>query len=61
MENAFVSALREQVLEAASRGRALRPHGSGSKDFLAQQLAGTPLDMRGVQGVIGSVKKWNRT
>ncbi len=52
MENAFVSALRDQVLEAASRGRALRPHGSGSKDFLAQQLAGTPLDMRGVQGVI---------
>jgi glycolate oxidase FAD binding subunit len=52
MTHAPISALREQVLEAAARGGKLRPHGSGSKDFLAQQLAGTPLDMRGAQGVI---------
>ncbi|WP_374339619.1 glycolate oxidase subunit GlcE [Methyloversatilis sp.] len=44
--------LRELVLEAAARGSALRPHGSGAKDFLAQSRAGVPLDMRGAQGVI---------
>lgn len=44
--------LREQVLDAAAQGRALRPHGSGSKDFLARTLTGVPLDMRSAQGVI---------
>lgn len=52
MTTPLISALREQVLDAAAHGRALRPHGSGSKDFLALHLAGTPLDMRGAQGVI---------
>jgi glycolate oxidase FAD binding subunit len=52
MTHTFHAVLREQVLEAAAHGRALRPHGSGSKDFLAQSLAGVPLDMRGAQGVI---------
>jgi glycolate oxidase FAD binding subunit len=52
MTTALISALREQVLEAAAHGGKLRPHGSGSKDFLALHLAGTPLDMRGAQGVI---------
>jgi glycolate oxidase FAD binding subunit len=52
MTDVFHSMLREQVLDAAACGGALRPHGSGSKDFLAQSLAGTPLDMRGAQGVI---------
>ncbi|OYW33192.1 MAG: glycolate oxidase subunit GlcE, partial [Methyloversatilis sp. 12-65-5] len=52
MTHPFHSTLRELVLDAAARGRTLRPHGSGSKDFLAQQLAGAPLDMRGAQGVI---------
>lgn len=52
MSSHLHSVLREQVLEAAAQGRTLRPHGSGSKDFLAQTLSGTPLDMRGAQGVI---------
>jgi glycolate oxidase FAD binding subunit len=52
MTTSFHAVLREQVLDAAARGGTLRPHGNGSKDFLAQALAGTPLDMRGVQGVI---------
>ena len=52
MSSHLHSVLREQVLEAAAQGRTLRPHGSGSKDFLAQALGGTPLDMRGAQGVI---------
>lgn len=52
MTAALISALREQVLDAAEHGGTLRPHGSGSKDFLALHLAGTPLDMRGAQGII---------
>lgn len=52
MSSHLHSVLREQVLGAAAHGRTLRPHGSGSKDFLAQTLSGTPLDMRGAQGVI---------
>lgn len=52
MAHPIHSTLRELVLDAAAHGRKLRPHGSGSKDFLAQQLAGAPLDMRGSQGVI---------
>ncbi|MCQ9378075.1 glycolate oxidase subunit GlcE [Methyloversatilis sp. XJ19-49] len=52
MTHPFHSTLREMVLDAAAQGRTLRPHGSRSKDFLAQQLAGAPLDMRGAQGVI---------
>ncbi|WP_018413403.1 glycolate oxidase subunit GlcE [Methyloversatilis thermotolerans] len=46
------SVLREQVLDAAARGLKLTPHGSGSKDFLAQARVGVPLDMRGAQGII---------
>jgi glycolate dehydrogenase FAD-binding subunit len=44
--------LEQRIREAAKERRPLRICGGGTKDFYGQALAGEPLDVRGVRGIV---------
>ena len=55
MEDPAIARLEERVRAAASDRRPLRIRGGGTKDFYGDALAGDPLDVREVNGIVAYV------
>ncbi len=51
-ESAEVERIRDRVRAAAADGRPLRIQGGGTKDFYGEALAGDPLDVRALRGIV---------
>lgn len=52
VESAEVERIRDRVRAAAADGRPLRIQGGGTKDFYGEALAGDPLDVRALRGIV---------
>ena len=55
MEHAAVTRLEDRIRAAAAQRRPLRVRGGGTKDFYGDALAGEPLDVREVSGIVSYV------
>jgi len=52
VESAEVERIRDRVRAAAADDRPLRIQGGGTKDFYGEALAGDPLDVRALRGIV---------
>ena len=52
MESVEVERIRDRIRAAAADGRPLRIQGRGTKDFYGEALAGDPLDVRALCGIV---------
>lgn len=52
MEDTAIALLEDRIRAAAARSQPLRIHGGGTKDFYGDALAGDPLDVRVLNGIV---------